>query len=134
MIKGISHISLSSKNLKKVIDFYVKFLGFKVAQKFINKNNQLYGVFIYCGNKTFIEFFKSKEKFDIKKSKFRHLCFEVKNFSQFLKKIKKKFKNVRVNRGKTDNILQFFIKDFEGNIIEFHYHDNKSKLKKFLKK
>ena len=61
MIKGISHISLSSKNLKKVIDFYVKFLGFKVAQKFINKNNQLYGVFIYCGNKTFIEFLNLKK-------------------------------------------------------------------------
>ena len=81
MIKGISHISLSSKNLKKVIDFYTKFLGFKVAHKFVNSNNQLYGVFIYCGNRTFIEFFKSREKLVIKNSKFRHLCFEVKNFS-----------------------------------------------------
>ena len=133
MIKGISHISLSSKNLKKVIDFYVKFLGFKIAHKFTNADKKLYGVFIYCGNRTFIEFFKSKERYATKKSKFRHICFEVRNFQQLFNKVKKKFKNIKINRGKTDHVLQFFIKDFEGNLVEFHYHDNKSKLKKFLK-
>ena len=50
MLKQLSHISLSSRNLQNVIDFYVNILGFKVSHKFINKkNNELYGLFIYCG-------------------------------------------------------------------------------------
>ena len=52
MLKQLSHISLSSRNLQNVIDFYVNILGFKVSHKFINKkNNELYGLFIYCGKK-----------------------------------------------------------------------------------
>ena len=63
MIKQLSHVSLSTKSLQKVINFYVKILGFKIAHKFINKkNNELYGLFIYCGNRTFLEFFKDKKK------------------------------------------------------------------------
>ena len=58
MIKQISHISLSTKNINKVIDFYIKVLGFKISHRFINpKNNTLYGLFIYCGNKTFLDAF-----------------------------------------------------------------------------
>jgi len=33
----------------------------------------------------------------------------------------------KISRGKTDNILQFFTKDFEGNVVEFHQRDRKSK-------
>ena len=33
------------------------------------------------------------------------------------------------NPGKTDNVLQFMTHDFEKNLIEFHQHDKKSKLK-----
>ena len=63
MIKQLSHISISTKNIKYVIKFYVKILGFKISHKFINKKNkELYGLFIYCGNRTFIEFFKDKKR------------------------------------------------------------------------
>ena len=62
MIKQLSHISLSTKNINKVIDFYIKVLGFKISHRFINpKNNTLYGLFIYCGNKTFLEFLITKK-------------------------------------------------------------------------
>ena len=63
MLEQLSHISLSSRNLQNVIDFYINILGFKVSHKFINKkNNELYGLFIHCGKKTFIEFFKDNKK------------------------------------------------------------------------
>jgi len=42
MIRGLSHISLSSKNLNKVIEFYVKLLGFKVVHKFTNSKKQVF--------------------------------------------------------------------------------------------
>ena len=126
MISGLSHISLSTNSLKKVYNFYIEILGLKIIHKFNNKNKETYGYFISASNNTFLEFFNSKEKinFKNKKDKFRHICFEVKNIKRFAKKLDK---NVKIKRGKTDNILQFFIKDFEGNIVEFHQRDKKSK-------
>ena len=129
MIKQLSHVSLSTKSLQKVINFYVKILGFKIAHKFINKkNNELYGLFIYCGNKTFLEFFKDKKKLK-KILLLRHICFEVKNIKSIAKKLKKFDSKIRIKRGKTDNVLQFMTNDFEKNLIEFHQQDKKSKLK-----
>ena len=75
-------------------------------------------------------FFLTKNK----NTKFRHVCFEVKNLYEIQNKLKlKKFdKKIKIRRGKTDRIMQFITTDFEGNEIEFHQHDKKSKLKKFL--
>ena len=46
--------------------------------------------------------------------------------------LKSLIKKIKIRRGKTDRIMQFMTTDFEGNEIEFHQHDKKSKLKKFL--
>ena len=130
MLKQLSHISLTSRNLQNVINFYINILGFKVSHKFINKkNNELYGLFIFCGKKTFIEFFKDKKNNKNINSSFRHLCFEVKKIKSLAKKLKKFDKKIKVKRGKTDNVLQFTTKDFDKNIIEFHEYDKQSKLK-----
>ena len=128
MIKNLSHVSLSTRNINKVINFYVKILKMKIAHKFKNKNNKIYGLFLYCGKRTFLEFFLTKNK----NTKFRHVCFEVKNLYEIKNKLKKFDKKIKIRRGKTDRIMQFITTDFEGNEIEFHQHDKKSKLKKFL--
>ena len=104
-------------------------LGLKVAHKFINNRNELYGLFLHAGKGTFIEFFKNNKKKLINTCD--HFCFEVENIYE-TKKIFKRYKNIKIKRGKSDSILQFKIKDYEKNIIEFHQHDNKSKLKDYL--
>lgn len=131
MIKQLSHISLSTQNIQNVINFYVKILGFKISHKFVNKENkELYGLFIYCGKKTFIEFFKdSKNKNINKNTPFRHMCFEVRKINLLAKKLKKLDKSIKVKRGKTDNVLQFMTKDLDKNLVEFHEYDKHSKLK-----
>ena len=128
MIKNLSHISLMSNSLVKVKNFYIKKLGLKIAHEFRNQNNDLYGYFLKSNNETFLEFFVTKKKinFKNKNNHFRHICFEVSNINNFNKK---KFDNkLKIKRGKTDNVLQTFTKDFEGNIIEFHQRDRLSKL------
>ena len=60
----------------------------------------------------------------------RHICFEVKNIKKIAKKLKKYDPNIKLKRGKTDNVLQFMTNDFEKNLIEFHEHDKKSIFKK----
>ena len=119
-IKKLSHVCISTKNLKKVKDFYVDILNFKIDHEFINENNEIYGYFINTGNKTFLEFFLSKTKIIKNNTPLRHICFEVYNIDLFFNKIKKKIPTSQLKLGKTDNIKQFFIKDYENNIIEFH--------------
>ena len=127
MIKNLSHISLFTNSLYKVDKFYVKKLGLKVVHKFKNKDNKVYGYFLSINKNTFLEFFLINKKinFNNKKNHFRHICLEVKNIKSF----KKKYFNqsrIKIVRGKTDKILQFFKKDLEGNIIEFHQRDKQS--------
>ena len=104
-----------------------KKLGLKIVHEFRNENNDLYGYFLSSKNNTFLEFFKTKKKinFSNRNNHFKHICFEVSNLKYLNKK---KFKNkFAIKRGKTDKILQFFTKDFEGNIVEFHQRDRLSK-------
>jgi catechol 2,3-dioxygenase-like lactoylglutathione lyase family enzyme len=124
LIKNLSHISLSTNSLKKVKDFYIKKLKLKIVHTFKNDKKFCYGYFISVGKTTMLEFFLSKKK---KKNSFplRHICFEVYNIFSQARKLK--IKKDKISRGKTDNILQFFVKDLEGNIIEFHQKDKKSK-------
>ena len=128
MIKQISHISLKTHSINNVINFYIKILGFKISHKFINKKKEIYGLFIYCGNRTLLEFFLNNTK-KKNNSPIKHICFEVKKIRQLAKKLKKFDKNIKVKRGKTDYVLQFMTKDFDKNFIEFHEFDKKSKLK-----
>tara|TARA_B100000965_G_C19439429_1_gene690160 strand:+ start:155 stop:547 length:393 start_codon:yes stop_codon:yes gene_type:complete len=126
-IKNLSHISLSSKSLFKVKKFYVDILRCKIIHKFINpKNGELYGYFLSSNNNTFLEFFKINKNIKKKRGNtFRHLCFEVTNIFKLRKKLIKNSPSI-IKRGKTDNILQFFVKDYENNIVEFHQRDKKS--------
>ena len=74
----------------------------------------------------FQSFLIVKKKINFNKNNpFRHICFEVNNIKKFAKKLKNK--KPKITRGKTDNILQFMVKDNEGNLVEFHQRDNKSK-------
>lgn len=134
MIESLSHISISSKNLKKVKRFYVDLLKLKIIHEFKNKKGDLYGYFLYAKNKTFLEFFKSKDKIKNEKFRLRHICFQTKNIYKVKKKLSKFSKTINIKRGKTDNVIQFFTKDFEGNTIEFHQYDKTSKLYKYIKK
>ena len=132
MIKNLSHLSLSTESLEKVKNLNINILDFKIAHNFINNKNEIYGFFIYCGNNTFIEFFKVEKLMINKQNLYRHLCFEVENIEIMKNKLEILDQKIEIKRGRTDNILQFFVKDFENNMIEFHQNDKHSKLNKFL--
>ena len=94
MIKSLSHISLTSRDLKKVEKFYTKILNFKIAHRFINHKNETYGLFIFCNNRTFLEFFQDKKLKKKESSKLRHISFEVKNIYRIRKKLSKYFPKI----------------------------------------
>jgi catechol 2,3-dioxygenase-like lactoylglutathione lyase family enzyme len=128
MIKNLSHISLFTNSLLKIKKFYIKKLKLRIIHEFKNNNNETYGYFLSASKNTFLEFFLTKKRINFlnKKNQFRHICFEVSDIKKFKKKFVNKNKT-KITRGKTDGILQFFTNDLEGNIIEFHQRDRKSK-------
>ena len=125
MISQLSHVCFYTNNLIKVKKFYIDILNFKIVHLFHNpETNQDYGYFIKVGKKTYLEFLYSKKK--INKKSLNHICFQTSQIYKLKKKLNKFFPDLKITRGKTDNILQFWVEDFEGNKIEFHQFDKKN--------
>ena len=132
MMYSLSHICLYSPNFKNLIDFYLSIFETKIAHKFINNKNEMYGAFIEIGNNTLIEIFNSDLKPNkIESSGFKHFCLETKNIKKTQDQLKNLSINTEIVRGKSDSTLQIHIVDPDGNKIEFQEIDNKSKISSY---
>jgi len=127
MLKRLSHACLGSTNLPRTIAFYRELVGCQVAHEFRNAAGEIYGVFLSCRNGTFLEFFNEKQP-KPPGGLFRHLCFEVDDVEDMAAGARKRGLTVEIKRGRTDHILQFFVHDPDGNMIEFQQHDRQSVL------
>lgn len=127
MLKRLSHVCLGSTDLERTVDFYRALLGCEVAHEFRNPAGERYGLFLSCRNGTFVEFFNEQAP-KPPGGLFRHLCFEVDDIQQMAQTARVHGFQPEVKRGRTDRILQFFIHDPDGNMIEFQQHDRESVL------
>lgn len=127
MLKRLSHVCLGSTDLPRTIAFYRDLLGCEVAHEFRNPAGTLYGVFLSCRNGTFLEFFNEAAPKPAG-GLFRHLCFEVEDIERMADIARRHGLQAEVRRGRTDRILQFFVNDPDGNMVEFQQHDRESVL------
>jgi len=127
MLKRLSHACLGSTDLARTVDFYCSVLGCEIAHEFRNAGGERYGVFLACRNGTFLEFF-NEEAPKPAGGLFRHLCFEVENIERMAEIVREHGLEAHIRRGRTDHILQFFVHDPDGNMIEFQQHDRQSVL------
>ena len=132
-VKRLHHVSLSTSNLASQVAFYCDVLGGTVAHEFRNDTNELYGVFVYFGNGSFIEIFNDPGVARVEKPAFRHLALEVDDINAAAQFLRSKGYRPKVKRGRTDQVLQCFIEDADGNIVELQQHDEKSALSRFLR-
>jgi len=123
----LSHACLGSTNLPRTIAFYRELVGCQVAHEFRNAAGELYGVFLSCRNGTFLEFFNEQQP-KPPGGLFRHLCFEVDDVEDMAAVARRHGLTAEIKRGRTDHILQFFVHDPDGNMIEFQQHDRQSVL------
>jgi len=65
---------------------------------------------------------------------FRHLSFEVDDIEAMATTARRHGFEAQVRRGQTDRVLQFFIHDPDGNMIEIQQHDRESVLFELLPK
>ena len=127
MLKRLSHVCLGSTDLARTVDFYRGLLGCEIAHEFRNAAGERYGVFLSCRNGTFLEFFNEQQP-KPPGGLFRHLCFEVEDIESMAQTARAHGFRPEVKRGRTDRILQFFVHDPDGNMIEFQQHDRESVL------
>jgi lactoylglutathione lyase len=130
-LKRLSHACLGSTDLPRTIAFYRELLGCEVAHEFRSDRGELYGVFLSCRNGTFMEFFNEQKPMP-PGGLFRHLCFEVDDLEAMAAAARRAGHVPEIKRGRTDRILQFFIHDPDGNMIEFQQHDAESVLFKLV--
>jgi lactoylglutathione lyase len=132
MLTRLSHASLCTPDLPRIVAFYCSMLGCDVAHEFKNAAGEVYGVFLSCRNGTFLEFFKEQTP----KSAgglFRHICFEVDDLDEMAGRFHTAGYALEIKRGRTDRILQFFVHDPDGTLIEFQQHDEQSALLPYLR-
>jgi catechol 2,3-dioxygenase-like lactoylglutathione lyase family enzyme len=127
MLKRLSHVCLGSTNVQRTVEFYSRLIGCRIAHEFRNPGGELYGVFLSCSNGTFLEFFNEQAPRP-SGGLFRHLCFEVEDIHAMAEVARVNGFKPEVRRGRTDRILQFFVHDPDGNMIEFQQHDKESVL------
>ena len=126
-LKRLSHVCLGSTDVQRTVDFYSKLIGCQVAHEFRSPAGELYGVFLSCNNGTFLEFFNEQAP-KPPGGLFRHLCFEVADIDAMAARARASGFTPDLRRGRTDRILQFFVHDPDGNMIEFQQHDRESVL------
>lgn len=140
MILRLNHSSFTVKNVNKSIKFYQKVLDFKLVN--ISKRNKKFSEKVtgiknaelkiaYLKKSGFflelIQYVKGNgKKIDTSVNNIgsSHICFDVKNFNSFLKKLKyNKVKFVGVPtiipRGPNKNKLVLYFEDIDNNTIEF---------------
>jgi catechol 2,3-dioxygenase-like lactoylglutathione lyase family enzyme len=132
MLKRLSHASFGSTNLERTVGFYRALLGCQVAHEFKNAAGEVYGVFLDCGNGTFIEFFNEQAS-KPPGGLFRHICFQVDDLEAMATRFRTAGYAVEIKRGRTDHILQFFVPDPDGTIVEFQQHDALSVLLPYIR-
>ena len=126
----MSHICLGTRDLPRILEFYRGVLGFSVAHEFRNEQGQLYGVFLNCGGRTFLEIFNDQET-PANGGLFRHICFEVEAVETFAKILRSAGFRADVTRGRTDKILQVWAMDPDNNKVEFQEFDDHCVLSDF---
>jgi glyoxylase I family protein len=125
MITQIAHVCLQTPKLKETVAFYKSVLGLKVLFRFLRKG-RVFGYYLACGKKTFIEVFENKRLKAGEGASISHLCLEVADIKAAAKRLdKKKVPHSEPQFG-CDNSWQLWIKDPNEIQIEFHEYTKKS--------
>lgn len=128
-----SHTSINCYDLEQCITWYTQNFKLDIAHTFKNVNGR-YGVFLDTGNGTLLELFKEprldhEDVSDL--SLLRHICFEVADIREAAEELAIPITDIR--RGRTDRVLQCFVKDPNGIEIELQEHDAQSALLPFVR-
>lgn len=137
VITRLAHVCLKTNNLGKMTDFYTHVLGLKIKFSFRNTRGQIFGHYFELGSMSFLEIFDirlSAEQWGGKvnalsaqaPSTYQHFCLEVEGIEAVARGLSEKGVDVTPLKLGMDNSKQIWIKDPDGNPIEFMEYTDKS--------
>lgn len=118
----LHHISIKTKRLNILYDFYMSYFCSSIEHTFLNALGECYGYMLNFKGDGVLELLKMNNDVnhcEVTKKNY-HFCVRVKNLDNFLKKLPKKYLYSEPKIGRTDFIYQAMIVDPDGNLIEVH--------------
>ena len=127
MITGLAHVCFHTPDLDRIVRFYTDGLGLPVAFEFKRPDGSRCGAYFKLGRRTFLEFFVG----DIPASEevrtaYKHICLEVDDLAATVAELRGRGIEVGDPMLGSDNSWQAWLKDPDGNAIEFHQYTPES--------
>lgn len=132
IVKGLAHVCFTVSDLEASIAFYRDKLGMTPAFDFV-KDGKRYGVYLHVGGRSFIELFQGKLAAPAEGQAYRHLCLEVQDVAEAVRRIREHGGEVTDPKLGGDNSWQAWLSDPDGNRIELHSYTPESKQSPWLR-
>lgn len=135
MIRRLAHLCLFTNDLDRLVAFYRDGLGFPVKFRFAAADGAIFGAYVSTGDSTFIEIFDQHLAASqwggnldplAAGNRFGHLCFEVSGLAGFRDALIARSVSVGEIRTGSDNSLQAWLSDPDGNRIELMEYTHRS--------
>ena len=133
MITGLAHICFTVSNLEESIEFYKDKLGLSPVFDFRNDKDEMTGIYLHIGGRSFIELFKANPEKPDQKQSYKHFCLEVDDIQATADNLRKKGVEVTEVKMGSDHSWQAWLADPDGNRIELHQYTSDSKQNAGLK-
>jgi catechol 2,3-dioxygenase-like lactoylglutathione lyase family enzyme len=136
MIRRLSHLCLMTNDLPRQIAFYQDKLGLTVQFRFVNANGEEFGVYLGCGDTTFVEIFDQTLAAkqwggDLKPlhegNRYNHFCLEVTGLDDLRKTLAQRGVEVGPISTGLDHSLQAWLRDPDENRIELMEFTHRSR-------
>ena len=122
MITGLAHACFTVSNLDKALGFYRDALGLKEAFDFVKEDGYRFGIYLYLGERNFIELFEGTLAERADGQSFKHICLEVDDIEATLSTFRSRGVEVSPVKLGKDHSYQAWITDPDGNRIELHQY------------
>jgi catechol 2,3-dioxygenase-like lactoylglutathione lyase family enzyme len=132
MIKGIAHVCFVVRDLETSLAFYRDALGLHPAFEFRNAAGARTGAYLHAGERTFMELFAGQPAPAAATGSFRHVCLEVDDVSETVKRLREKGVAVDEPKMGADQSWQAWLSDPDGNRIELHGYTERSAQIRYL--
>lgn len=126
MITGLAHACFTVSDLEQSLHFYRDGLGLKEAFDFRNDEGHRFGIYLYLGERNFIELFEGQLDAPAEKQSYRHICLEVDDIEATVATLRARGIEVSPIKMGKDHSYQAWITDPDGNRIELHHYTPES--------
>lgn len=137
MIRQLAHVCIHTNDLDAMVAFYSGGLGLPEQFRLRNDDDETVGVYLSCGQTTFLELFDQdrvlamfggdKVNLQVAPTRLQHFCFEVTGLEAMKAHLdEQQIPYLDVGMG-LDHALQIWVGDPDGNVVELMEYTAASK-------